>query len=67
MFGSGGGGGGSGGQLYDYSEEEEDLGKVYDRVLMQRLLAYLKPYWLEVALIVLLMIGYSHLKYCCPI
>ena len=56
MFGSGGG---SGGQLYDYSEEEEDLGKVYDRVLMQRLLAYLKPYWLEVALIVLLMIGYS--------
>ena len=59
MFGSGGGGGGSGGQLYDYSEEEEDLGKVYDRVLMQRLLAYLKPYWLEVALIVLLMIGYS--------
>ena len=59
MFGSGGGGGGSSGQLYDYSEEEEDLGKVYDRVLMQRLLAYLKPYWLEVALIVLLMIGYS--------
>ena len=58
MFGSGGGSG-SGGQLYDYSEEEEDLGKVYDRVLMQRLLAYLKPYWLEVALIVLLMIGYS--------
>ena len=59
MFGSGGSGGGSSGQLYDYSEEEEDLGKVYDRVLMQRLLAYLKPYWLEVALIVLLMIGYS--------
>ena len=58
MFGSGGGGG-SDGQLYDYSEEEENLGKVYDRVLMQRLLAYLKPYWLEVALIVLLMIGYS--------
>lgn len=58
MFGSGGGSD-SGGQLYDYSEEEEDLGKVYDRVLMQRLLAYLKPYWLEVALIVLLMIGYS--------
>ena len=58
MFGSGGGGSSSS-QLYDYSEEEEDLGKVYDRVLMQRLLAYLKPYWLEVALIVLLMIGYS--------
>jgi ATP-binding cassette subfamily B multidrug efflux pump len=58
MFGSGGGSD-SGGQLYDYSEEEEDLGKVYDRVLMTRLLAYLKPYWLEVALIVLLMIGYS--------
>ncbi len=57
MFGSGGGSSSS--QLYDYSEEEEDLGKVYDRVLMQRLLAYLKPYWLEVALIVLLMIGYS--------
>ncbi len=55
MFGSGG----SSSQLYDYSEEEEDLGKVYDRVLMKRLLAYLKPYQLEVALIVLLMIGYS--------
>ena len=57
MFGSGDGGGSS--QLYDYSKEEEDLGKVYDRVLMQRLLAYLKPYWLEVALIVFLMIGYT--------
>ena len=60
MFGSGGGGGGgSGGQLYDYSEEEDQLGKVYDRVLMKRLIAYLKPYRLEVVLIVFLMIGYS--------
>ncbi len=58
MFGSGGGGGSSS-QLYDYSEEEEDLGKVYDRVLMTRLLAYLKPYRLEVVLIVFLMIGYT--------
>ncbi len=55
MFGSGG----SGSQLYDYSEEEDQLGKVYDRELMKRLIAYLKPYRLEVAFIVLLMIGYS--------
>ncbi len=54
MFGSGGGGGS---RLYDYSEEEQDLGKVYDRVLMKRLIAYLKPYRLEVVLIVFLMIG----------
>ena len=55
MFGSGGGGS----QLHDYSEEEDDLGKVYDRVLMKRLIAYLKPYWLEVVLIVFLMVGYT--------
>ena len=56
MFGGGSGGGG-GSRLYDYSEEEEELGKVYDRVLMKRLIAYLKPYRLEVGLIVFLMIG----------
>ncbi len=54
------GGGSSGGsQLYDYSEEEDQLGKVYDRVLMKRLIAYLKPYRLEVVLIAFLMVGYS--------
>ncbi len=51
MFGGGGGG------LHEYSPEEEDLGKVYDRVLMKRLLSYLKPYRLEVALVVFLIIG----------
>ena len=51
MFGSG-----SSSQLHDYSEEEEELGKVYDRVLMKRLIAYLKPYWREVVFIGFLMV-----------
>ena len=55
MFGSGG----SSSQLHEYSEEEEDLGKVYDRELMKRLTAYLKPYWREVVFIVFLMVGYT--------
>ena len=55
MFGSGG----SSSQLHEYSEEEDDLGKVYDRELMTRLIAYLKPYRREVMLIVFLMVGYS--------
>ena len=55
MFGSGG----SSSQLHEYSEEEDDLGKVYDRELMGRLIAYLKPYRREVMLIVFLMVGYS--------
>jgi len=37
--------------LHEYSEEEEDLSKIYDHVLMQRLLAYLRPYRWEVVLI----------------
>ena len=48
-------GGGSSSQLHDYSEEEEQLGKVYDRVLMKRLIAYLKPYRREVVFILILM------------
>ena len=52
MFGSGG----SSSQLHDYSEEEEQLGKVYDRVLMKRLIAYLKPYRREVVFILFLMV-----------
>ena len=52
MFGSGG----SSSQLHDYSEEEEELGKVYDRVLMKRLIAYLKPYWREVVFILFFMV-----------
>ena len=56
MFGGGGGGGG-GHHLHEYSDEEQDIGKVYDSVLMRRLVAYMKPYWLEVALILVLMVG----------
>lgn len=45
------------GELYEYSEEEQDLGKVYDRVLMKRLLEYLKPYSWQLVLISFLMVG----------
>ena len=48
---------GMGSNLYEYSEEEQDLGKVYDRVLMQRLLSYLKPYKLQLVIIGILMLG----------
>ena len=48
---------GMGSNLYEYSEEEEDLGKVYDRVLMRRLLAYLKPYTFQLFVIAFLMVG----------
>ncbi len=45
------------GDLYEYSDEEQDLGKVYDTVLMKRLLAYLKPYKFQLFIIGLLMVG----------
>ena len=48
---------GMGGDLYEYSDEEEELGKVYDRVLMKRLLAYLKPYKFHLLIIGFLMVG----------
>ena len=48
---------GMGGDLYEYSDEEQDLGKVYDRVLMKRLLAYLKPYKVQLLIIGFLMVG----------
>ena len=48
---------GMGGDLYEYSDEEQDLGKVYDRVLMKRLVAYLKPYKVQLVIIGLLMVG----------
>lgn len=48
---------GTGGQLHDYSDEEQDLGKVYDRVLMRRLVSYMKPYRVEVMLLVCLVVG----------
>ena len=48
---------GMGGDLYEYSDEEQDLGKVYDRVLMKRLLAYLKPYKFQLFIIGFLMMG----------
>ena len=45
------------GDLYEYSDEEQDLGKVYDTVLMKRLLSYLKPYKFQLFIIGLLMVG----------
>lgn len=48
---------GMGSDLYEYSEEEQDLGKVYDRVLMKRLLTYLKPYTFQLFVIAFLMVG----------
>ena len=43
-------------------QEEEALGKIYDRRLMRRLLAYLGPYKLTVIFSLLLVIGASALK-----
>ncbi len=48
---------GMGSNLYEYSDEEDDLGKVYDRVLMKRLISYLKPYKFQLIIIAFLMIG----------
>ncbi len=48
---------GMGGALHEYSDEEQELGKVYDRVLMKRLLAYLKPYRVQMVIIGLLIVG----------
>ncbi len=46
-----------GGDLHEYSGEEDDLGKIYDRVLMKRLYAYVKPYRLQVVFILFLNLG----------
>lgn len=48
---------GMGSDLHEYSDEEQKLGKVYDRVLMKRLLAYLKPYKFQLVLIGVFMLG----------
>ena len=48
---------GMGSNLYEYSDEEQDLGKVYDRVLMKRLLAYLRPYKFQLLVIAFFTIG----------
>ncbi len=48
---------GMGSNLYEYSDEEQDLGKVYDRVLMKRLLAYLKPYTFQLLVIAFFTLG----------
>ena len=48
---------GMGGDLHEYSDEEQELGKVYDRVLMKRLLAYLKPYRLQLVLLGFFILG----------
>jgi len=47
----------TGNQPDEYSDKEKELGKVYDRVLMRRLLSYLKPYKLQLLIIGLLMVG----------
>ena len=47
----------TGNQPDEYSDKEKELGKVYDRVLMKRLLLYLKPYKLQLLIIGLLMVG----------
>ena len=39
--------------------EEEILGKAYDARLMRRLLHYLKPYWFQVVIAVIITIAYS--------
>ncbi len=39
--------------------EEEILGKAYDARLMRRLLHYLKPYWIQVVIAVIITIAYS--------
>lgn len=48
---------GMGRELHEYSDEEQDLGKVYDRVLMKRLIKFLKPYRFQLLVIAILMIG----------
>ena len=41
----------------EYSDKEQELGKVYDRMLMKRLLSYLKPYKLQLLILGVLMVG----------
>ncbi len=48
---------GMGRELHEYSDEEQELGKVYDRVLMKRLIQYLKPYRFQLFVIAIFMIG----------
>ncbi len=48
---------GMGRELHEYSDEEQELGKVYDRVLMKRLIQYLKPYRFQLLVITIFMIG----------
>ena len=48
---------GMGSELHEYSDEEQELGKVYDRVLMKRLIQYLKPYRFQLLVIAIFMIG----------
>ena len=46
-----------GSDLHEYTKEEDDLDKIYDRVLMKRLYDYVKPYRLQVAAIFFLNLG----------
>ena len=48
---------GTGRELHEYSDEEQELGKVYDRVLMKRLIAYLKPYRFQLVLVGFFILG----------
>ncbi|MDH3298533.1 MAG: hypothetical protein OEM96_09690, partial [Gemmatimonadota bacterium] len=43
-------------------QEEESLGKAYDARLMRRLLGYLRPYWLQVAAAIAMLILASGLE-----
>ncbi len=42
--------------------EEEALGKAYDARLMRRLLSYLRPYWLQVAFAIVMLVAASGLE-----
>ncbi len=48
------------------SHEEEVLGKAYDAGLMRRLLAYLRPYWLQVLIALGAIVGASLLQLAQP-
>ena len=58
---------GMGRELHEYSDEEQELGKVYDRVLMKRLLQYLKPYRFQLLVIAIFMIGTTLSRLASPV
>ncbi len=58
---------GMGRELHEYSDEEQELGKVYDRVLMKRLIQYLKPYRFQLLVIAIFMIGTTLSRLASPV